>query len=186
VDSGAWHTHPVVVDRYPTVQLPLGYPAQIRRLLDVAFDGDFTTEDWEHATGGCHIVAVEGDGVVAHASVVPRILEVGGRSIHTGYVEAVAVLPTRQGAGIGKALMASVADVVRVAYEMGALSTEVHDFYADLGWERWRGPTYVRRGSGLVRTEDEDDGVMVLRLGTSQDVDVNTAISCEARRGSDW
>lgn len=82
--------------------------------------------------------------------------------------------------------MADVAAVVRDAYEMGALSTEVHDFYAGLGWERWRGPTYVRRGAGLVRTEAEDVGLMVLRFGTSEAVDLTAAISCEARWGSDW
>lgn len=174
------------VVRYRTVQLPLGYPERIRRLLDAAFDGDFTTEDWRHACGGCHVLTVEGGEVVAHGAVVPRTLEVAGNPIITGYVEAVAVAPTDQRTGLGTMVMTDVAEMVREGYEMGALSTEVHDFYAALGWERWRGPTYVRRGAGMVRTEAEDDGVMVLRFGASKAFDLTAAISCEARRGSDW
>jgi hypothetical protein len=55
-----------------------------------------------------------------------------------------------------------------------------------MGWERWRGPTYVRRGPDLVRSADEDDGVMVLRQGPSQALDLTDAISCPGRAGDDW
>jgi len=61
-----------------------------------------------------------------------------------------------------------------------------HGFYERLGWERWRGPTFVRHGPELVRTEDEDDGVMVLRFDRSLAVDLSGSISCEARTGDDW
>ena len=48
----------------------------IRALLDAAFAGDFDDDDWAHALGGTHAL-VEADGaVVAHASVVPRVLDV--------------------------------------------------------------------------------------------------------------
>ena len=55
----------------------------IRSLLDRAFaedeDGAFEDADWDHALGGLHVVA-EADGrIVAHASVVPRILVAGDR-----------------------------------------------------------------------------------------------------------
>ncbi len=69
---------------------------------------------------------------------------------------------------------------------MGALSTSKQRFYERLGWERWLGPTFVRRGGGVVRTPDEDDGIMVLRFGASREVDRTAAISCEARSGDDW
>jgi aminoglycoside 2'-N-acetyltransferase I len=174
------------VARHPTADLPRGYPTQIRGLLDAAFDGDFSAEDWEHSVGGCHVIAVHDDVVIGHAAVVPRVLEAAGRPIHTGYVEAVAVLPAGQRQGIGTAVMTEVDAVIREHYEMGALSTEVHGFYAQLGWERWRGPTYVRRDMGLIRSGDEDDGVMVLRFGRTGDVDLSAAISCEERSGSDW
>jgi aminoglycoside 2'-N-acetyltransferase I len=123
---------------------------------------------------------------VAHASVVPRVLEVAGRPLRTGYVEAVATAPEQQGAGLGTRAMEAITAVVRDEYEMGALSTSAPGFYARLGWERWQGPTYVRDGARTVRTPDEDDGVMVLRFGASAAADRASPISCEARSGDDW
>ena len=70
---------------------------------------------------------------------------------------------------------------------LGALSTGAHAFYGRLGWERWRGPTYVRTSGGAIeRTEDEDDGVMVLRFGPSADLDLTLPICCEDRPGDAW
>ena len=49
---------------------------------------------------------VRRDGVVvAHASVVPRALDVDGLPFRTGYVEAVATAPEVQGRGLGTAVM---------------------------------------------------------------------------------
>lgn len=66
------------------------------------------------------------------------------------------------------------------------LSTSAHAFYEALGWERWQGPTYVRDGETVVRTEDEDDGIMVLRNGPSAGLDLAQALTCDARPGDDW
>ena len=170
----------------PTADAPARLLVDIRRLLDEAFAGDFSDEDWEHAIGGWHVVVEEDDVVIAHAAAVLRVVEVAGRPLRTGYVEAVATDPGRQGAGLGSMAMAKLAEVVRREFEMGALSTGEHGFYERLGWERWRGPTYVRHGSGMTRTEDEDDGVMVLRFGPSRNIDLTASISVEERRGDDW
>lgn len=161
--------------------------ARIRRLLDGAFaGGDYSDEDWEHAVGGWHVVLADSGVVLAHAAVVPRLLEVADRPFRAGYVEGVATAATRQGEGLGSVAMAEAARIVRGEFELGALSTGRHSFYERLGWERWQGPTFVRRNSGAVRTEDEDDGVMVLRFGPSENVDLTAPISCESRAGDDW
>jgi aminoglycoside 2'-N-acetyltransferase I len=55
-----------------------------------------------------------------------------------------------------------------------------------VGWERWRGPTLVRRGAGTVRTALEDGAIMVLRFGASADADLDAPLSCEPRPGADW
>ena len=160
---------------------------QIRGLLDVAFGGDFSDQDWDHTLGGDHVI-VEDDGVlVAHAAVVGRVLEIDGAAWNTGYVEGVATLPGRQGKGFGALTMTEAMTLLRRRYALGALSSELHAFYERLGWERWQGPTFVRRSDGeLVRTAEEDDGVMVLRFGASADVDMTSAIACGARAGDDW
>jgi aminoglycoside 2'-N-acetyltransferase I len=156
-----------------------------RDLMDAAFGDRFSDDDWDHALGGTHVLAIERGQVLAHAALVPRMLEVDGSPVWAGYVEAVATLPGRQGEGLGSLVMAEIAVVLRETYDLGALSTSRHAFYERLGWERWRGPTYVRAGD-LVRTEDEDDGVMVLRFSPRAEVNLTSSITCESRPGDDW
>jgi aminoglycoside 2'-N-acetyltransferase I len=169
-----------------TGDVPQVLLAELRLLVDAAFGGDFSDDDWAHGLGGRHVVLTEGHRPVAHASVVPRVLEVAGRPIRAGYVEAVATAPDRQGTGLGTRAMETITRLVREEYQMGALSTSAPGFYAPLGWERWQGPTYARDGGRVVRTADEDDGIMVLRFGASAAVDLTASISCEARPGDDW
>lgn len=160
--------------------------SQVRRLVFAAFGGAFSEYDWEHTFGGWHVVASEAGVPVSHAAVVVRTLEVGDRSLRSGYVEGVATDPVVQGQGLGSAVMAKAAELVRPEFEMGALSTAVTSFYTPLGWEVWRGPTYVRHGLELVRSENDDGGVMVLRFGPSASVDLTSSIACETRDGDDW
>ena len=158
----------------------------LHALWQAAFD-DFSVEDADHAFGGVHAMLLERRDVVAHASVVPRDLVVGDRSFAAGYVEAVATLPDEQGSGLGSRVMTELARVLRERHTLGALSTGAHAFYGRLGWERWRGPTYVRTGEGaLERTEEEDDGIMVLRFGPSADLDLTLPICCDDRPGDAW
>ena len=159
---------------------------EIRALLDEAFLGDFSDDDWEHALGGTHVVVVDDGVTIAHAAVIARVLEVGSRPVSTGYVEAVAVAPAKQREGLGTIAMAEVAELVRCEFDMGALSTGSPGFYKRLGWQLWVGPTNVRRGQDATRTEGEDGGVMVLRFGPSADVDLTAPLLCEARTGDDW
>lgn len=65
----------------------------IRTLLDEAFDGTFSDEDYEHGLGGMHALVWDGSTLIAHGSVVMRRLLHSGRALRTGYVEAVAVHP---------------------------------------------------------------------------------------------
>jgi aminoglycoside 2'-N-acetyltransferase I len=161
--------------------------AAIRALLDAAFAGAFDDEDWAHALGGTHAI-VEADGiVVAHASVVPRLLDAGGRALRAGYVEAVAVLPARQRTGLGAAVMRALAPSIANDYEIGALSTGEWGFYERLGWERWQGPTWVRHPDGRrERTPDDDDGLMILRTPRAPALDLSAPLTCEARPGDVW
>jgi aminoglycoside 2'-N-acetyltransferase I len=159
---------------------------EIRGLLTAAFDGGFSDEDWEHTVGGRHVVVVDNGVVQTHAAVVPRVLHVADRPLRTGYVEGVATAAARRGEGLGSRAMAAASELIRSEFEMGALSTGRHSFYARLGWERWRGPTFARHGPDAIRTEDDDDGLMVLRFGPSRGIDLGAPITCEARRGDDW
>ncbi|HEU4355331.1 MAG TPA: GNAT family N-acetyltransferase [Actinomycetota bacterium] len=149
-------------------------------------DLGFTAEDWAHACGGVHAFAVE-DGVpTAHGSVVERELHVAGVALHAGYVEAVATRSDHRGRGLGTAVMRALGVEIRARFELGALDTSLHGFYARLGWEPWRGPTFVRTDDGLVATTEEDGYVMILRTPSTPRIDLDAPISCEWRPGDVW
>jgi aminoglycoside 2'-N-acetyltransferase I len=160
-----------------------------RTLLWAAFDGDdpMTEADWDHATGGTHhLVELEGT-IVAHAAVVERTLQTGGRPLRTGYVEAVATASAHRGRGLGREVMRSAGEEIRARFELGALGTGSHAFYERLGWRTWRGPTSVRTPAGEVRTPDEDGFILVLETPASPaDLDLDRPISCDWRPGDAW
>lgn len=176
--------------RVATSELTDAETEAVRRLLWAVFandDGGMTEEDWEHALGGVHVL-VELDGeIVGHASVVERDIHVGSRSMQTGYVEAVAIDPRHQRAGLGTQLMLEVDAVIAEGFELGALATGSPEFYERLGWLRWAGPTFVRTATGPQRTVEEDGGIMVRPTPRTQpDLDRTTSISCNWRAGDVW
>jgi aminoglycoside 2'-N-acetyltransferase I len=146
----------------------------------------FDESDWQHALGGRHFV-VEVDGrIVAHASVVERDLHTAGRHFRTGYVEAVATDPARQGEGYGSQVMREATAYIEDRFELGALGTGRHGFYERLGWQTWLGPTSVRTAGGPVRTPFDDGYILVFLTPRSADLDRTAPISCEWRPGDIW
>ncbi|MEY2402675.1 MAG: aminoglycoside 2-N-acetyltransferase [Acidimicrobiaceae bacterium] len=169
-----------------TAELTVGERIRLRAMLDVAFEGYLSDEDWDHALGGTHVVVEIDDLVVSHASVIPRRLELPGRVLHTGYVEAVATHPALQRRGHGAAVMRRIGEVIPRTYDIGALSTAIPSFYLPFGWERWRGMTFVNVPEGRLRTEEDDDGVLVLRTPRTGPIDLDAAITCDHRFGDVW
>jgi aminoglycoside 2'-N-acetyltransferase I len=157
-----------------------------RALLERVFEGDIDEHDWEHALGGIHATVWDGGELVAHASVVMRRLLHGGRALRAGYVEAVAVDERRRGEGHGATVMAPLERVIRGAYDLGALGSSdmALGFYAARGWRRWEGETFALTPSGVVRTEDEDDGIFVLPC--SVPLDLGGDLTCDWRDGDVW
>src|SRR5215210_650278 len=89
-------------------------------MLVEVFEGDIEESDWEHALGGIHALAYDGE-LVGHASVVQRRLMHGGRALRTGYVEAVGVRVHARRRGHAGALMDAIERVIQRAYDVGAL-----------------------------------------------------------------
>ncbi|MEO5819282.1 MAG: GNAT family N-acetyltransferase [Vicinamibacteraceae bacterium] len=170
-----------------TSDLDVATLSAIRGLLDAAFAGQFSDDDWAHALGGTHAtVEIAGD-IVAHASVVPRTLDLRPHRLRVGYVEAAAVRPDLQRTGLGSEVMRALADVIARDFALGALSTGEWLFYERLAWERWQGPTWVRYPDGRrERTPDDDASVMVLRTPGTPALDVSAPLTCEARAGDAW
>jgi len=158
----------------------------MRDLLDAAFGGSFSDDDWDHTTGGFHVVIQDDGAPVAHAAVVPRTLVAGERSLFVGYVEGVATRRDRRHRGYATQAMQVIGHIMSREYELGALSTGVAELYKPLGWEAWRGPTYVQKPDGRMRTAGEDDGVMVLRTDRTRDIDPTAELTCDWRSGDVW
>ena len=158
----------------------------IRMLLDTAFAGDFTDEDWAHAIGGMHVWLIDSVGLIGHGSLVERTVVCSGQPLHVGYVEAVATAEAHRRKGYGTMVMKRLCELIRQRYELGALSTGTHGFYELLGWERWRGPTFVNGPRGRERTLEDDGGVMILRTSRSPVLDVTGHIVCDWREGDVW
>lgn len=171
-----------------TAELDSVVARQVRALMDAAFDGEFSDDDWDHTLGGLHALAFDDGAVVAHGAVVQRRLLHRGRALRTGYVEGVAVHAAHRGRGLGAAVMDRLEEIVRRAYTLGALSAseEALTFYAARGWLPWRGATYTLGPSGPERTPDDDDAVFVLPVAGGAAVDTGADLFCDWRDGDPW
>jgi len=174
------------LQRAHTADLDAAVLDRAHALLQTAFGETFAAADWEHALGGVHVLAWEGARLIGHASVVQRRLLHQGRSLRTGYVEGVAVLSTHRRQGHGAAIMSELEDVIRRAYELGALSASdaARAFYEVRGWQQWHGPTAVLTPAGVRRTREEDGGVYVLPVGAA--LDLSGELACDWRDGDVW
>ena len=158
----------------------------LRRMLDAAFGGDFSDDDWQHALGGLHVWIEDAAGFVSHAAIVERTLVCSGHTLRVAFVEAVATVPARQRRGHGTAVMTRVGELIEARHALGALSSSVQAFYRSVGWEAWRGPTFVDGPAGRARTPDDDGGVMILRTPRTPPLDLDGAIVCDWRAGDVW
>jgi aminoglycoside 2'-N-acetyltransferase I len=64
------------------------------------------------------------------------------------------------------------------------LSTGSHAFYEKHGWRRFNGESYLATDSGVVRTEEDDDGLMLLT--SLEDVLAADRVTCDFRSGDAW
>jgi aminoglycoside 2'-N-acetyltransferase I len=172
----------------PSADLSTAEWSELTDLCVAAFDepwGDY----WEAIGPGVHVIAEDDSGrILAHAAIVDRPLYPGDGALHSGYVEAVAVLPARQRQGHGTQVMEVIDRMVDDGYELGALGTGSHAFYARLGWVTWQGPTWIRERDGrLTRSTDEDGNIMVRRTpSTPTDLDLSLPIAIDWRPGEVW
>ena len=120
-----------------------------RQMVIEAYDGDFSDADWEHSLGGMHALICRHGAIIAHGAVVQRRLMYRNTALRCGYVEAVAVREDWRGQGLATAVLDAVEQVIRGAYEIGALLAAVagHDVRARAG----RSQSHARRRSFAVR-----------------------------------
>ena len=158
---------------------------RLRKLLDLAFEGDFSAEDWEHTHGGSRFIGALADEVIAHGAVVPRRMWLDGKEMIVGYVEAIAVAPQHWRKGFGSNLMEAITRHCQDTFELSMLSTDEKEFYRRYGWRDFPGSSQILIEGEVTRSADEDEGLMYLSSGS---IVLSTAstILCEARSGDAW
>jgi aminoglycoside 2'-N-acetyltransferase I len=159
-----------------------------RMVIDAYGDSevDFTDADWEHALGGMHALIFVRGALIAHGAVVQRRLIHRDAALRCGYVEGVAVREDWRGHGLAAAVMDALEQVLRGAYQVGALSSSEagRPIYSSRGWLPWRGATAALTPSGVGRTPDDDGSVFVFPL--TADLDTTAEITCDWRDGDVW
>ena len=169
-----------------TAQLDAGTLAEARSLLYTVFD-DMAEDDWEHSLGGIHALAYDGGDLVGHAAVVQRRLLHGGRALRAGYVEGVGVRAGHRRRGHASAMMEALEDVIRNAYDLGALGAtdEASVLYSGRGWRPWGGRLSALTPDGLRPTPDEEGAVYVLPVD-GVPLDLSRELTCDWRDGDVW
>jgi aminoglycoside 2'-N-acetyltransferase I len=178
--------HMIEVRTAHTADLTAGTLRAARAVLDEAFDGDFTDDDWDHCLGGMHALAWQDGELAAHGAVTQRRLLYPGRALRAGYVEGIGVRPGLQRRGYGAAVMGALERVVRAAHDVGALSARegAAPFYAARGWQLWQGPLSALTPAGISRTADDEGGMYVLDCGGN--LDLAAGLTCDWRDGDVW
>jgi len=170
-----------------SAELTPGEWATLTSLCVAAFDEPWDGY-WQNIGQGVHVLAEDRErGIVAHAAIVDRQLYPGELTLRAGYVEAVAVWPDLQRSGLGTQVMEVIDAMLDEGYELGALGTGSHDFYARLGWVVWQGPTWIRERDGTLRRSPDEDGDIMVRLtrSTPPDLDLSLSIAVDWRPGSE-
>ena len=167
------------------VDLSPGTTASLRKLLDLAFEGDFSEEDWEHALGGVHFIGFLGETIIAHGAIVPRSMAINGERVTVGYVEAIAVLPMHWHKGYGTLLMEQITQFCLLNYELSMLSTDEQTFYLQLGWHQFLGESFVNNANIEERSEEEDAGLMFLNSKEFEGREIQRVV-CDSRVGDSW
>lgn len=157
-----------------------------QQLVVEGFGDAFPGADWQHALGGMHALIWRRGELIAHGAVVRRQLLYRGRSLRCGYVEAVTVRADHRGKGLATAVLDACEQVIRGAFEVGALSSAdiSRRLYSARGWLPWHGPTSVLAPTGPVRTPEADGTVFVMPVEFAPDTTADLA--CDWRDGAVW
>lgn len=161
------------------IQIPL------RKILNEAFEDDFSEEDWQHTYGGVRFLGHLDGHLISHGAVVPRKMQVDGASMLVGYVEGIAVSPGFQRKGFGSLLLEEITSYCKSDFPLSMLSTDEKVFYERQNWLDFEGNSYVFKDGVVIRSNDEDEGLMYLP-GLSQDMGSPKKVICESRVGDAW
>jgi len=145
--------------------------------LDYSFYMKFTLDR-------VHVLGYDEGRLVAHALWLDRPLRVGdGPWLAGAYVEGVATHADYRRRGYGAAIMRRLQAEV-AGYDLAALSPAVPEWYARLGWERWRGPLFIELAGASRPTPGEC--VLIYRTPRTGTLDLDAALTAPWRPYQLW
>jgi aminoglycoside 2'-N-acetyltransferase I len=175
---------PFHLDLLASTELTAATRQEINGLCSRAFE-----EAWQLEAMGesQHILGWLDGQLVTHGMWVTRWLQVGDDPLlHTAYVEGVVTELAYRNRGLATAVMQRIAHEIK-DYELGGLSPFSVAYYKRLGWEKWRGPLFIRSETGLIKTPTmEGECVMILRLPQTPPLNLDAPLSAEWRPGELW
>lgn len=146
--------------------------------------GEYSEGDFSTCLGGLHIIAYENNEIVGHGALIQRQLVVNGKPLKAGYVESMAVRSDKQRQGIGKLLMLEINQLIKMTYQIGALSQseEGEGLYLNSGWIKMKPPFYEFTINGIEKSDEIS--VMIYDLTNMLNVVSKLIIDC--RIGDSW
>jgi GNAT superfamily N-acetyltransferase len=140
--------------------------AVIQLCLDAHQEPDFENLFTYLPPDGLHVMGFVDGRLVSHAVYTTRWMRQEDHPLlKTAWIDAVSTAPDVQRRGYGSAIMRHLAQVITPDYAIAGLQTDdkLH-FYAQVGWELWRGALAGRHENGDLVPTPEQTGVMILRL----------------------
>ncbi len=157
---------------------------EVIALCDLAYEEDMGAILKEFVDP-VHVLGYFEGRLVTHALWIERFLHPEGLPmLRTAYVEAVATHPDFRSRRFASQIMREVVEHIQ-DYDIGGLAPFNVEYYANLGWELWRGKLYERK-DGEVLTSDPEERVMIYRLAKTPALDLDVPISVEWRVGEVW
>ena len=119
-----------------------------------------------------HAIIAHRGALIAHAAVVQRRLLYDGTALRCGYVEGVAVREDWRGQGLAHAVMDAIEQVIRGAYQIGALSSARSARRSTAPAAGCTGRADLGAGpGGPTRTPDDDGSIFVLPVDIEIDAE---------------
>ncbi|MET7477439.1 GNAT family N-acetyltransferase [Streptomyces sp. NPDC005648] len=178
-------TEPVTVQVRHTEELSEKELHELRKMLVEVFGARYDDNAWDHCLGGIHYLLRYGDKLVAHGALVPRYMRQGDRVLRGMYGESMATLDDWCHRGFGSTIVAMATAEIRLNYDIGVFAASKYSFYERLGWDKWRGQTFVETEHG-IEARGPDRGAVMFRLPRHSTVDPDGDLITNLRSGDPW
>lgn len=176
--------NPLNIQVVPGQQISDSLRREIISLCNRAY-GENLTSLFETFADPTHILGSYDGQLVSHALWITRYLQTETNSMmRTAYIELVATDINYRKHGFAATIMKYLIGEIQ-DYDLAALSPFSVEYYAQLGWELWRGPLFIRANENLLACPD-DETVMIFRLFKTPKLDTNALLSAEWRAGEQW